>query len=100
MSETRTAHQHAASMSNSAVKWIKITGWILVATGVLMCLSIIGIPVGLFFIATGFVLIKFLARFMATNYQTGLAAQAEAVEIHEYKLQQARDAQQRGDHTT
>ena len=99
MSETRKAHEHATTMSNTAVKWIKITGWIFVVIGLLMCLSVIGIPVGLFFIAIGFVFIKFLAGFMAKNFKAGFAAQAEAVEIHEHKLRQAREAKQRGDHT-
>lgn len=84
-------------MSNTAVKWIKITGWVFVVTGLLLCLSVIGIPVGLFFIAIGFVFIKFLTRFMAKNYKAGFAAQAEAVEIHEHQLRQAREAKPHSD---
>lgn len=97
MSDTRKAHEQLAATSTTAVKWIKVTGWIFIGIGVLLCLSVIGIPAGLFFIAIGFVFIKFLASFMAKTYKAGFAAQAEAVEIHEHQLRQAREARERGD---
>jgi hypothetical protein len=95
MSEMRSQLEQPANGGRLLVKVFKILGWVFIVVGVMLCLTVIGIVVGLMLIAAGFCIVKFLPKMIQTKFEQFGKGSAELAEIHEYNLQQAREARER-----
>jgi len=95
MSEMRSQLEQQANSGRLLVKVFKILGWVFIVTGVMLCLTVIGIVVGVILIAAGFCILKFLPKLIEAKFEQFGKGTAEMAEIHEYNLQQAREARER-----
>ena len=94
MSEVRKALEDTANNANGMLKMFKFCGWSFVVIGVMLCISVVGIPVGLILIGAGYCLIKVLPNILQKKFDTAGKAFAEQAEIHEFNLAKARAARQ------
>ena len=92
MSATRELLNDQVQGVKRVVKMIKVVCWVVIATGILLCLSIIGIPAGIFIIICGTLGLIYIPRMMEKKAVQAQAAFSEAAEIHEHNLRQARAA--------
>jgi hypothetical protein len=54
----RKAFEDQNNSANGMLKAFKIGGWMFIGIGVMLCLTVIGIPVGLLLIGAGFLIMK------------------------------------------
>jgi hypothetical protein len=94
MSEIRSQLEQQAQNGRMMIKVFKILGWVFIGIGVMLCLTVVGIVVGVILIAAGFCILKFLPKFFAAQVEQFGKGGAELAEIHEYNLQQAREARE------
>jgi hypothetical protein len=88
----RKAFEDQNNSANGMLKAFKIGGWMFIGIGVMLCLTVIGIPVGLLLIGAGFLIMKVLPSIMQKKHDVLAKATAEQAEIHEFNLAKARAA--------
>jgi hypothetical protein len=64
MSEMRKTFEDQSNSASGPLKAFKFGGWMFIAIGVMLCLTVIGIPVGLLLIGAGFLIMKVLPNIM------------------------------------
>lgn len=94
MSEIRRAYEDQAKSAQGMIKGFKILGWVFVVIGVTLCVTVIGIPVGIILILAGVAIMKLLPKMLQAKFDTLAKANSEAAEIHEFNLAKARAGKQ------
>ncbi len=94
MSDTRKALEDQANSAAGMLKMFKICGWVFIIGGITMCLTVVGIPVGIILILAGVGIMKWLPSILKKKFDLAAKAGAEQAEIHEFNLAKARAARE------
>ncbi|NHZ36135.1 DUF5362 family protein [Massilia rubra] len=86
MSPIDEALEHGAKLDKIIYKVIKITAWLIVGIGVFLCLTILGLIVGIPIIAGGLIFLKLCLPFYEKKMQLSSRLFAEELEIREHNL--------------
>jgi len=89
MSETRKLLEVQADNARFGAKGLKLFGWIVIVFGVILCITIVGLPFGIVCIGIGIFILVFSKR-AERQTQALKGAAPEQAEIIEHQLQQAR----------
>jgi uncharacterized membrane protein YccF (DUF307 family) len=92
MSATREILDEQAKSLKTTAKIVKMMCWGVIILGLLACLTIIGIPFGIMMLIAGGLGLKFIPKMLEKKSLQAQAAFAEAAEIHEHNLRQARSS--------
>ncbi|MDP1539513.1 MAG: DUF5362 family protein [Moraxellaceae bacterium] len=94
MSEAKKVFEHQAQAGMLFPKLLKWLGWLGIALGALLTITIIGAIIGIPMIVTGIVSL-FLSKYLSKQMMVTGKAMAEAAEIHEHNLRNARNERDR-----
>lgn len=93
MTQNRQAHEHLVQQMRLLMKLYRFISWLLVVAGVLLMLTVIGIPLGFICLLISGVMFWGRKRVQA-KIDLGMAAHLEQVEVFEANLARARKEQE------